>query len=122
MRGLRPRPALLTETQRHQVHRHAAGSQPFGEGPARALFGIAFGHSAVEAPPPDPDDGVDFTLQHQGLIELRTGGAQLQLTEDVRYSLMLEDHPVWPILRPSQEAAAPFSHITITRPPTSTTH
>ena len=85
-------------------HRHAAGSEPFGEGPARALFGIAFGHSATKAPPPDPDEGADFTLQHQGLIELRTGGAQLQLTEDVRYSLMLEHHPVWPILRPSQEA------------------
>lgn len=92
IRGIRPRHALLTPAQRTALHRIPATQQPLTEDAARALYTATFPEAGPlsENTLAFPRD-VAIQLQRQGLVEHCRAGFTLDPTDEVRYSLDLDD-------------------------------
>jgi DNA-binding Xre family transcriptional regulator len=88
--GLRPRDQLLTSSQRDALHRLGLINQPLDPETARVLYEAAQPdgrcveyHAAIGY-------NAAVLLQQQGLIQRRRGAHYLELTDDVRFALLLD--------------------------------
>lgn len=96
LHGLRPRDDLLTDSQRQALHRIRLIYQPLHPDTARVL------HTATQ-----PGRCVEYQvvigynpavlLQRQGLLQRHPGAHYLELTDDVRFALMLDDPTELPL-------------------------
>ncbi|MDQ2708765.1 MAG: helix-turn-helix transcriptional regulator [Actinomycetota bacterium] len=88
--GLRPRDDLLTSDQREALHRIPLLHQPLHPGTARVLYtatqpGQCVEYQAVIGYNPA------VLLQRQGLVQRHPGARYLELTDDVRFALLLDE-------------------------------
>jgi hypothetical protein len=91
VRGLAARDGLLTSAQREDLHRAGATGQTMPSSVARALDQVVVYERAPEA---FSDDDIRALHQH-GLARHRAPGltSTLTATEDVRFSLLLDEDP-----------------------------
>jgi hypothetical protein len=94
--GLRPRHGLLTDDQREALHRGCAAGTSLSEAAARALYRLAV--HGVRLTETTRELGADAArdLQQQGLVRRRPSGETFATTDDVRFSLLLDDSETQP--------------------------
>lgn len=95
LHGLRPRHDLLTASQREALHRIPMLHQPLHPETARVLYAATQPGRCVEYYAVIGYNAA-VLLQRQGLIQRREGAHHLELADDVRFSLML-DEPTEPL-------------------------
>lgn len=92
LNGLQPRAALLDEMQRYRVHQLRVADDGLAEPVLRALYQIVIvGYDYSEATL-DLAAETAIELQRQGLVQRRHASRSFDPSDDVRYSLMLEEH------------------------------
>lgn len=91
LHGLRPRHGLLTETQRYALHQLRVADDGLAEPVVRALYQIVIvGYEYAEATL-DLSAETAIELQRQGLVRRRPSGGVLDPSDDVQFSLLLDD-------------------------------
>jgi hypothetical protein len=91
--GLRPRCGLLTAGQRLALDRHRGAEESLSETAARGLYAVAlldllYAEFTLALGAPAATE-----LQQQGLVRRRPSGTYFQATDDVRFSLLLDESP-----------------------------
>jgi len=88
-----PRHGLLTAAQRHALHHHGAAGSALTEAAGRTLYRLAILEARLSEPDRSSDNPTAIELQAHGLLRRRAPTINLAVTEDVRYSLMLDETP-----------------------------
>jgi hypothetical protein len=88
--GLRPRHGLLTEAQHLALHRGCAAGASLSEAAARALYRLAMHDDRLSELTRHLEPDAARELQQQVLVRRRPSGETFAITEDVRFSLLLD--------------------------------
>jgi len=94
--GLRPRHGLLTDDQREAMHRGCAAGTSLSEAAARALYRLAVRGVRLSETTRELGAAAARDLQEQGLDRRRPSGETFAITDDVRFSLLLDDTETQP--------------------------
>jgi hypothetical protein len=89
--GLRARHGLLTDDQREAPHRGCVAGTSLSDAAARALYRLAVHGVRLTETTRELGAAATRDLQQQGLVRRRPSGATFAITDDVRFSLLLDD-------------------------------